>query len=89
MVDELQRWPNARRPFDKGSCHLTTDGTLDELHAFAERIGLRRAWFQEHTSAPHYDLTPSKQARALLAGAVFVPAREQAKARIARRAARP
>jgi hypothetical protein len=87
MVDELQHWPNARRPFNKGSCHLTTDGTLDELHAFADRIGLLRTWFQEHWSAPHYDLTPGKRAEALLAGAVFVSAREQAKARIAKRAA--
>lgn len=87
MVDELQDWPHARAPFHRGSCHLTTDGALDDLHAFAARIGLRRAWFQAHSLAPHYDLTPGKRAEAILAGATFVPAREQAKARVARRGA--
>ncbi len=36
-------------------CHMIAD-TLDELHAMAERIGLRRAWFQPSSSAPHYDI---------------------------------
>lgn len=85
MVDELQKWPTALRIFQAGACHLTTDGPLDELHAFAARIGLRREWFQNHPLAPHYDLTVGRRARALAEGAVFVPAREQAKARQARR----
>ena len=85
-VDELRRWPTRLRIFMEGSAHLTAD-TLDELHAFAERIGLRRAWFQPHALAPHYDLTPKRLAAALLHGAVFVPVKEQARARIAARAA--
>lgn len=75
-VDELSHWPGAKRPFHEGSCHLTAT-TDDELHAFATRIGMRRAWFQEHRVANHYDLTPTRRARALRLGAVFMPAREQ------------
>lgn len=85
MVDQIIVWPTARPPFDKGSCHLTSDANLEELHAFAAKIGLRRAWFQEHPKMPHYDLTPSRRARALQEGAVFVEARQQA---IQRRALR-
>ena len=35
-------------------CHMATDGSFEELHAFAARLGLRRAWFQRD----HYDLPP-------------------------------
>lgn len=86
MVDELRRWPTRIRCFKEGACHLTAS-TEDELHAFAERLGLRREWFQPHWSAPHYDLTGPKRAQAVKLGAVFVPAREQARARIAARKA--
>lgn len=85
MVDELRRWPHARRPFLSGSCHLTTDGDLAELHAFADRLGMRRSWFQSHPLAPHYDLTASRRELALRLGAVYVPAKTQAMARIAAR----
>jgi hypothetical protein len=85
MVDELVVYPNAWGPFRGGSCHLTTDGSMDELHAFAKRLGMRRSWFQEHPVMPHYDLVPSRRSRALVLGAVFVPAREQARRRRQRR----
>lgn len=58
-------------------CHMTTDGDLEELHRFAARIGLKRAWFQDHASLPHYDLTPAKRALAVRLGAVEVKARER------------
>jgi hypothetical protein len=78
MVDELKVWPHARhRCFLGGSAHLTAD-TLDELHAFAASIGLKRSWFQDHALCPHYDLSPRRHAAALAAGALFVSAREQA-----------
>ncbi len=48
-------------------CHLFAD-TVEELHQFANRLGLRRSWFQDK-SHPHYDLTPNKQLQALRAGA--------------------
>jgi len=82
-VDELQWWPTPIRCFQAGSCHLTADD-IDELHAFARRLGLKRAWFQPRSS-PHYDLTPKRRERALELGAVFVPAREQARKRLAAR----
>ena len=50
-------------------CHLVAD-SLAELHVFASALGLKRAWFQEHASYPHYDVTVSVRARALLLGAL-------------------
>ena len=82
MVDELVAWPTKISCFKSGSAHLTCDGDIKELHTFAARIGLRRKWFQDHPLAPHYDLSPKRHADALAAGAVFVPRREQAIARI-------
>ena len=49
-------------------CHLVAD-SLEELHAFALQLGLRRAWFQDHASYPHYDVTISVRERALALGA--------------------
>lgn len=51
--------------------HLISDDT-EELHRFARRIGLKRAWFQTGSLGdfPHYDLTDSKYEQALAAGAV-------------------
>lgn len=83
MVDEIRQWPTKIACFKPGSCHLTADGerALEELHAFAKRLGMKREWFQDHAIAPHYDLTIGKRGRALELGAVFVSAREQALAR--------
>jgi hypothetical protein len=81
MVDELRMWPTRIHCFRSGSCHLTTDGDLEELHEFAVRIGMRREWFQQHPLAPHYDLTVGRRKAALRLGAVFVPGRQQAKQR--------
>ncbi len=50
-------------------CHLVAD-TLPELHAFAQQLGLRRTWFQERASYPHYDVTTSIRSRALKLGAL-------------------
>jgi hypothetical protein len=49
--------------------HLMAD-TLDELHAFAARLGLPRRAFQDKTSGAHYDVTTQMRADALLLGAV-------------------
>lgn len=49
-------------------CHLVAD-TLDELHDFAGRLGLRRSWFQCE-KYPHYDVTMSVRTRALKLGAL-------------------
>jgi hypothetical protein len=63
-------YPRAPRCFKRdGSCHMWAD-TTDELHTFARRLGLKRAWFQDHQLLPHYDLTGPRRAEALKAGAV-------------------
>lgn len=48
--------------------HLMTDGPVEELHALAKRIGLKRAWWQ----GDHYDVNPTKRAMAIKAGAVAI-----------------
>lgn len=50
-------------------CHLVAD-SLDELHAFAAELGLKRAWFQGKASYPHYDVTTGVRERALAMGAI-------------------
>jgi hypothetical protein len=52
-------------------CHLVAD-SLDELHAFATALGLKRSWFQGKASYPHYDVTTSVRVRALKHGALSV-----------------
>ena len=49
--------------------HLYAD-TLDELHAFAKRLGLRREWFQNRKNLPHYDLNSSRRKVAVSLGAI-------------------
>jgi hypothetical protein len=56
--------------------HLFAD-TPDELHAFAARLGLRRAWFQDKPHGRwHYDVTDSKRTQAIRLGATPVTWRE-------------
>ncbi len=69
-VDKLRDWGWRLGP----SCHLVAD-TLEELHAFALGIGLRRSWFQDKRT-PHYDLTEKRRAAAVKAGAVELEDRE-------------
>lgn len=70
-VDPLLKYPTKIRCFKSGSCHLLAD-TLEELHEFADRLGLRREWFQNHPRWPHYDLTRNKRALAVRLGATEV-----------------
>ncbi|MGW0008084.1 DUF4031 domain-containing protein, partial [Nocardia grenadensis] len=51
--------------------HLTAD-TPEELHEFANRLGLKRAWYQDHEYRWHYDVTPPVRAKALRLGAVAI-----------------
>ena len=40
--------------------HLVADN-IDELHEFAQKIGLKREWFQISASGiPHYDISSSR-----------------------------
>lgn len=64
LVDELREYPGVALPFSTW-CHMATDGGFDELHEFAARLGMRRAWFQRD----HYDLPPHRRAAAVALGA--------------------
>jgi Protein of unknown function (DUF4031) len=79
-VDPLFTWGGSYRSEDAAQaervgarnghrwCHLFSDepdAQFPALHAFAARLGLRRAWFQ----GDHYDLTPGRRAAAIAAGA--------------------
>jgi hypothetical protein len=77
--------------------HLTAD-TVEELHAFAERLKLRREWFQgrckripEPYGQPchhwHYDVTAAKRTEAIRLGAQPIDIRQLGEIVRARRAA--
>lgn len=51
-------------------CHLVAD-SLAELHEFAQRLGLRQAWFQSKSVYPHYDVTLTVRDKALALGATM------------------
>jgi len=76
-VDPLRHWGWILRGHRVKSCHMFSDALdLSELHAFAERIGMKRAWFQDPPVAPHYDLTERRRIQAVKIGAVEVGRRE-------------
>lgn len=52
-------------------CHMIAD-SLDELHAMAEAIGMKRGWFQQPPTAsfPHYDVCLTRRTQALKLGAI-------------------
>lgn len=83
LVDDLTHY--AKSPLGpRAWCHMVSDTSLSELHAFAARLGLKRAWFQNHQRVPHYDLVASMRVKALAAGAVAVTGQD-----LVRRATRP
>jgi hypothetical protein len=47
-------------------------GDIAVLHYFAKRIGLKRCWFQNHPSLPHYDVHGRMFEKAIRAGASLV-----------------
>jgi len=54
--------------------HLVAD-SFEELHEFAQSIGLRRSWFQQKRY-PHYDLLGRKKKEAMDAGAEMCTSRD-------------
>lgn len=50
--------------------------SLVELQEFAQKIGLKRDWFQNKFNRPHYDLIKSKRKLAVELGAKEVTRRE-------------
>lgn len=61
-------------------CHMIADQE-EELHAMADKIGVARKWYQ----GDHYDITQSKRALAVKAGAIEISLRELSKMAMARR----
>ncbi len=81
-VGDWERWT--------GGGHMQAD-TLDELHAFATVIGMRREWFQSKPGRPendHYDLTGAARDLAIIHGAVTEDRRSGTRRRQAIRRAR-
>lgn len=71
LVDALQEYPHLRLAV-KCWCHLVSDESFEELHAFARRLGILARRFQ----GDHYDLTPELRALAVALGAEEVEVRE-------------
>jgi hypothetical protein len=71
LVDPLREYPDTGLPF-RDWCHLVSDASFEELHAFAAALGIPRRFFQ----GDHYDLPAHVRDRALELGAVPVSTRE-------------
>lgn len=56
-------------------CHMTAD-TEAELHEMAQKVGLRRSWYQYSGRHPHYDISKAKRSEAVDLGAVEVTSRQ-------------
>lgn len=74
-VDPL-RVHDPRRACGQPTCHLATDGALDELHAFARRIGVPGIAFHGDARFPHYDLREAHRALAVTHGAIEVSSKD-------------
>jgi len=91
LVDPLRSYDRPQLP-TSWWCHMAADGSFEELHRFAERLGIPRRRFQ----GDHYDLPPWLRLRAVSLGAEEVttadllvrmagPRGDRARARAARR----
>lgn len=66
LIDEARWWHRGRR-----WCHLVSDRSLDELHAFADANGIPRRGFQ----GDHYDVPEEYRPALIEAGAEVVESR--------------
>lgn len=71
LIDQARWWFRGER-----WCHLVSDSSLDELHAFVEVHGMTRRAFQ----GDHYDIPERYRAVMIDAGAVEVDSRELVRA---------
>lgn len=76
-VDEIRDWSVYGKTMK--SCHMATDGDLEELHDFAAKLGLRRNWLHYSSIHPHYDLSKRYRERAIELGAIPVTSEELVK----------
>jgi len=67
LLDEARWWFKGRR-----WCHLVSDESLEELHDFAEALGIPRRGFQ----GDHYDLPEEWRMHAIARGATVVDSRD-------------
>jgi hypothetical protein len=67
LFDEARWWYRGRK-----WCHLVSDESYDELHEFAQRVGIPRRGFQ----GDHYDVPEEYQTDLETAGATRVESRE-------------
>ena len=68
MLVDAAIWPFEGRKW----AHLVSDTSFDELHAFAEQLGIPRRAFQ----GDHYDVPTDYRDRAIELGAEAVTSRE-------------
>ncbi|CAB4562022.1 unannotated protein [freshwater metagenome] len=68
MLVDAAIWPFEGRKW----AHLVSDTSFDELHAFAEQLGIPRRAFQ----GDHYDVPTDYRDRAIALGAEAVTSRE-------------
>lgn len=65
---------NMRAPYrGMKMCHMVAD-SMDELLAMADKIGMKREWFQP-LSHPHFDVSLTRRAAAVAHGAIQVDRR--------------
>lgn len=67
LIDEARWWYRGEK-----WCHLVSDESYDELHAFADQVDIPRRAFQ----GDHYDIPESYRAGMIAAGATEVESRE-------------
>lgn len=66
LIDEARWWYRGRR-----WCHVVSDVSIDELHAFADANGIPRRGFQ----GDHYDVPEEYREQLIAAGAEVVESR--------------
>jgi hypothetical protein len=66
-IDPLRTYPHKRKRY----AHMVAD-SLEELHAFAQSIGVGRHWFH---NGDHYDISEENYDLALAQGAIVVTSR--------------
>lgn len=59
-------------------CHMLAD-TQEELHEMADKIGIKRKWYQGKASTPHYDICKAKRVLAVENGAIEADMRKVVK----------